>query len=173
MNEFYQNVPFKTQPTLPEANFPMRSGLSSILKLLHRLSVLGYRMAHCRKSHGSHCGMTVALPIVRSKRFILPAIGKEEQMKNLANILLPVALLCLLGAFGVTAIGFFVVVAASFGFERLFYYFQYLKLPFWSVGLPIVGILALLPLALRLAFGSEAVTERRSFADLINTFRRW
>lgn len=86
-------------------------------------------------------------------------------MKNLSNILLPVALLCLLGALGMAALWFFAVIAASFGFERPFYYFQYLRAPLWAVALPVTGMLALLPLALRLAFAPADSAEKHKAAE--------
>jgi len=87
-------------------------------------------------------------------------------MRRLSDILLPVALLCLLGALGSWAFWFFAVIAASFGFERPFNYFQYLRLPLWSVALPVSGMLALLPLALRLAFTPAASAKKRKAAEL-------
>jgi len=86
-------------------------------------------------------------------------------MKNLSNILLPLALLCLLGALGTAALWFFAAVAASFGFERPFIYFQYLKLPLWAVALPVTGMLALLPLALRLAFAPADTAQKSKVAE--------
>jgi len=86
-------------------------------------------------------------------------------MRNLSNILLPVALLCVLGALGSAAFWFFAVIAASFGFERPFYYFQYLRLPLWAVALPVSGMLALLPLALRLAFAPADSAEKRKATE--------
>jgi hypothetical protein len=79
-------------------------------------------------------------------------------MKNLWKIARPLGLLCLLGAFIVAALNTIAVIAASLGFMQIFYYFQTMKVPRWSVALPAVGILALLPLALRQAFtqGPEA-----------------
>ena len=73
-------------------------------------------------------------------------------MKNLWKIAQPLGLLCLLGAIVVVALNTVAVIAASFGFVRLFNYFQYLRVPLWSVALPAAGILMLLPLALRRAF---------------------
>jgi phosphotransferase system glucose/maltose/N-acetylglucosamine-specific IIC component len=82
--------------------------------------------------------------------------------KKLLKILQPLGLLCLLGAFGVASLNALAVIAASFGFTQLFNYFQYLRVPLWSVALPALGIMALLPLALRLAFmwGHEAEAEK-------------
>ncbi len=94
-------------------------------------------------------------------------------MKNLSDILLPVAVLCVLGTVASAALWFFAAIAASFGFDRPFYYFQYLRLPLWAVALPVTGMLALLPLALRLAFAREAPSERIEFAGLKNLLERW
>lgn len=83
-------------------------------------------------------------------------------MKNLWKIAQPLGLLCILGACIVAALNTLAVIAASFGFMQPFNYFQYLRVPLWSVALPAAGILALLPLALRRAFtyGAEAEEEK-------------
>jgi len=83
-------------------------------------------------------------------------------MKNLWKIAKPLGLLCFLGAFIVAALNAIAVIAASFGAMQPFYFFQYLRVPNWSVALPAAGILALLPLALRQAFtlGPEAEEEK-------------
>ena len=83
-------------------------------------------------------------------------------MKKLWKIAQPLGLLCLLGAILVAALNAIAVIAASFGFVRLFNYFQILRVPNWSVALPAAGILALLPLALRQAFtyGPEPEEEK-------------
>jgi hypothetical protein len=87
-------------------------------------------------------------------------------MKNLSNILLPAGLLCLLGACGIAALSILVITASSVGFDVPFSYFQYLSLPALSVALPVVGILALAPFALRLAFGTEASAKKTEVAKL-------
>jgi hypothetical protein len=98
-------------------------------------------------------------------------------MKNLWKIAKPLGLLCFLGAFVVAALNTLAVIAASFGFVRLFNYFQYLKIPLWSVALPAAGILMFLPLALRRAFtyGPEAeeekVVEPRDWHRVIERWR--
>jgi hypothetical protein len=97
-------------------------------------------------------------------------------MKNLWKIAQPLGLLCILGACGVAVLNAIAVIAASFGFERLFNYFQYLRVPLWSVALPAVGILALLPLALRQAFTWESAAEEKKAAepvDLRRVIERW
>jgi uncharacterized membrane protein len=83
-------------------------------------------------------------------------------MKNLWKIAKPLGLLCFLGAIVVAALNTIAVIAASFGFVRLFNYFQYLRVPLWSVALPAAGILMFLPLAFRRAFtyGPEAEEEK-------------
>jgi hypothetical protein len=86
-------------------------------------------------------------------------------MKNLWKIAQPLGLLCLLGAFGVAALNALAVIAASFGFERPFNYFQYLRVPVWSVALPAAGILALLPLALRQAFMQKPEVEQEKVVE--------
>ncbi|MGH9755681.1 MAG: hypothetical protein ACREA2_23105 [Blastocatellia bacterium] len=97
-------------------------------------------------------------------------------MKNLWKIAQPLGLLCLLGAAGVAGLNTFAVIAASLGFERPFNYFQYLRVPLWSVALPALGILALLPLALRRAFTQESAAEEERVVEPMNWRRvveRW
>lgn len=89
-------------------------------------------------------------------------------MKNLLKILQPLGLLCLLGAFGVAALSALAVIAASVGFAQPFNYFQYLRVPLWSVALPAMGILALLPLALRLAFMQEPAAEEEKAVEPVD-----
>jgi hypothetical protein len=83
-------------------------------------------------------------------------------MKKLWEIAQPLGLLCFLGAIFVVALNALAVIAASFGFVQPFNYFQYLRVPLWSVALPAAGILAFLPLALRQAFtyGPEPEEEK-------------
>lgn len=97
-------------------------------------------------------------------------------MKNLSNILLPLALLCLLGACAMAVVNGIAVIAAAFGFERPFKYFEYLRIPLWSVALPTLSILALLPLALRQAFTQESAAEEEDVVEPMNWRRvieRW
>ena len=81
-------------------------------------------------------------------------------MKNLWRFLQSLGLLSLTGAFIMTAISAFAVIAASFGFHQPSNYFQYMRVPYWAVLLPAAGILALFPLALRLAFMRETLEEK-------------
>jgi hypothetical protein len=97
-------------------------------------------------------------------------------MKNLWKIAKPLGLLCFLGAFVVAALNAIAVIAASFGFVRLFNYFQYLGVPLWSVALPAAGILMLLPLALRQAFTYEPEVEKEKVVEPVDRRRdveRW
>jgi hypothetical protein len=97
-------------------------------------------------------------------------------MKNLWKIAKPLGLLCFVGAFIVFALNAIAVIAASFGFMEIFYYFQTLKVPYWSVALPAAGILALFPLAFRQAFtqGPEAEEEKVvEPLDLRRVVDRW
>ncbi|HEU0174633.1 MAG TPA: hypothetical protein VFV58_10250 [Blastocatellia bacterium] len=86
-------------------------------------------------------------------------------MKNLWKLAEPVGLLCFLSACGVAALNVLAVIAASFGFVQPFNYFQYFRVPLWSVALPAVGILALLPLALRHAFTDKPAPEEKKAAE--------
>jgi hypothetical protein len=97
-------------------------------------------------------------------------------MKNLWKIAKPLGLLCLVGALIVFALNTIAVIAASLGVMRPFYYFQYLRVPYWSVALPAAGILAFLPLALRQAFmqGPEAREEKVvELVDWRSVVDRW
>jgi uncharacterized BrkB/YihY/UPF0761 family membrane protein len=83
-------------------------------------------------------------------------------MENFWKIAKSLGLLCFLGAFIVAALNAIAVIAAALGLMQIFYYFQTLKVPYWSVALPAVGILALLSLAFRQAFtyGPEVEEEK-------------
>jgi len=81
-------------------------------------------------------------------------------MKNMWKFLETLGLLGVIGAFVVTALNTFAVIAASFGFKQPFNYFQYMRVPYWGVALPAVAILSLFPLALRLAFMRETPEDR-------------
>jgi hypothetical protein len=87
-------------------------------------------------------------------------------MKNLWKIAQPLGLLCFLGAFIVAALNTLAVIAASLGIVRLFNYFQYLRVPLWSVALPAAGILMFLPLALRQAFTQKSEAEKEKAVEL-------
>ena len=89
-------------------------------------------------------------------------------MKNLWKILGTLGLLCIVGAFVMTALNTFAVLAASFGFQRPFNYFHYMRVPYWAVLLPAAGILLLFPLALRLAFMRETLEEKLRPAEPVN-----
>ena len=77
-------------------------------------------------------------------------------MKNFWRIAQTAGLLCVIGAFSLAVLNFLAVIAASFGFARPAGYFQNLRIPYWSVLLSVLGILMLLPLALRKAFTYRA-----------------
>src|SRR5262245_23469121 len=92
-------------------------------------------------------------------------------MRKLFKMLEPLALLGMVGAFVMTALNTFAVLAASFGFQQPFNYFQYMRVPYWGVALPAVGILFMLPLALRLAFMQETPEEKMRPAETVNLRR--
>lgn len=97
-------------------------------------------------------------------------------MKNLWKIAQPLGLLCFLGAVVMAALNTLAVIAASFGFVQAFNYFQYLRVPLWSVALPAAGILVLLPLALRQAFTRESAVEEEKVVEPVDWRRaveRW
>jgi len=107
--------------------------------------------------------MKVAIPIfIEVEAIFVVPIGKEGQMKNLSltKIVQTICLVCIIGAFVVTALNVFAVLAASFGFQQPGNYFRYMRAHYWSVALPAAGILLLFPLALRLAFTYETPEER-------------
>ena len=99
-----------------------------------------------------------------SDTVFLVIIEKEQRMKNFRKILLSVGLACGAGACGIAALSVLATLALSFGFELPFAYFQYLNAPMLAVTLPVIGMLALLPFALRLAFASE---KAASASDVI------
>ncbi len=97
-------------------------------------------------------------------------------MKNLSRILQPLGLLFFIGSVGIALLNLFAIIAASFGLEGPFNYFQYLRAPLWSVGAPVLGILSLLPLALHQAFRRETLEEKlepEKPVDLRSATRRW
>jgi hypothetical protein len=97
-------------------------------------------------------------------------------MKNFLRIAQSVGLLCSIGAFGLAVLNFLAVIAASFGFTRPFRYFQYFRIPYWSVLLPALGILTLLPLALHKAFTYRSEPEGERLIRLMDWRRavnRW
>src|SRR5215475_11776277 len=97
-------------------------------------------------------------------------------MKNLWRIAQSMGLLCVISAFGLAVLNFLAVIAASLGFTRPFGYFQYLRVPYWSVLLPALGILMLLPLALRGAFTYRSAPEGERLIEPVDRRRavsRW
>jgi hypothetical protein len=84
--------------------------------------------------------------------------------------------LFLIGACFMFVLNTFAVIAASFGFVQPAVYFQYLRLPFWSVALPVLGILMFFPLALREAFTFESAPQEEKAAepvDLRRVIKKW
>jgi|SRR5215471_10695307 len=97
-------------------------------------------------------------------------------MKNFWRIARSARLLCFIGACGLGLLNFLAVIAASFGFTRLYGYFQYLRVPYWSVLLPALGILMLLPQALRETFTYRSGSEEGRLIRLMDWRRavdRW
>jgi hypothetical protein len=89
-------------------------------------------------------------------------------MKNFWRIAENLGFLCVIGAFGMSVLNTVAIIAASFGFEPLFRYFQYLRIPLWSVALSILGIMALLPLALREAFTYKSAPEEKRAVGIVD-----
>jgi hypothetical protein len=87
-------------------------------------------------------------------------------MKNFWKIAKSLGILCFIGACGIFFLNALAVIAASFGFMGLFSYFQLLRLPYWSIALPALGILAFAPLALREAFASKPTPEEEKAAPM-------
>jgi hypothetical protein len=97
-------------------------------------------------------------------------------MKNLWRVAQSLGLLYFIGACGMLALNALAIVAASFGLVRPFSYFQYLRVFYWSVALPALGILMLLPLALREAFTYKSAPEEEKVAEPVDWRRvveRW
>src|SRR5262249_34179118 len=86
-------------------------------------------------------------------------------MKNLWKIAQPLGLLCFLGAFILAALNALAIMAASVGVLRLFNFFQYLRVPYWSVALSAAGILIFPPLALRQAFTYEPEAKEKKVVE--------
>jgi hypothetical protein len=97
-------------------------------------------------------------------------------MKNFWRIARSLCLLSVIGACGLFFLNALAVIAASFGYTRPFRYFQYLRGPYWSVIIPALGILALLPLALRKALTRKSAPEEEEAvetADWRRTINSW
>ena len=80
-------------------------------------------------------------------------------MNRYFKFALPIALGCMLIATGLLALfGLVLSLHALDPTARLpFFYLQRLSIPVLAVCLPIIGMVALLPIALRMAFAKEAV----------------
>jgi hypothetical protein len=78
-------------------------------------------------------------------------------MNRYLKFALPIALVCALSSIGLFALYVLVISMHSFAptAQLPFYYFQKLNFPALAVLLPIVGMAALLPYALRLALAKE------------------
>jgi phosphotransferase system glucose/maltose/N-acetylglucosamine-specific IIC component len=97
-------------------------------------------------------------------------------MKNFWRIAERFGFLCVIGSVGLFLLNTLAIVAVSFGLERLFWYFQYLNLPLWSVALPVLGIMMFLPLALREAFTYKSAPEEERAAETVDwrqTINKW
>ena len=97
-------------------------------------------------------------------------------MKNFWSIAERLGLLCVIGATSLAFLNLLAISAASFGLERPVRYFQYLRLPLWSVVLPVLGIMALLPLALREAFTYKSAPEEKRTPEIMgwrHTVNKW
>ncbi|MBO0857150.1 MAG: hypothetical protein J2P21_01590 [Chloracidobacterium sp.] len=97
-------------------------------------------------------------------------------MKNFWRIAQSVGFLCLIGSIGFAVLNFLAVIAASFGFTRPLIYFHYFGIHYWSVLAPALGILMLLPLALREAFMYRSAPEEEKLIEPMNwrdTVNRW
>jgi energy-converting hydrogenase Eha subunit C len=108
--------------------------------------------------------MTVAISIQSivskiSKRSFLASALKEGRMKNFLKGMESLGFLCVLAACFMSFLNLLAITLASFGLIGLFNHFQYLRIPFWSVALPVLGIMILLPLALRQAFMRRSESE--------------
>ena len=82
-------------------------------------------------------------------------------MNRFDKLALPLALITTLTSLGIGALALGVIVVGMFDptAERPFFYFQKLNFPALSVLLPVVGMLALLPIVLRYAFGKAEAEE--------------
>jgi hypothetical protein len=89
-------------------------------------------------------------------------------MKNFWRIAQRLGFLCVIGATGLAVLNVLAITAASFGIMRPTRYFQYLRMPLLSVALPALGIMMLLPLALREAFTYKSAPEEERAAETVN-----
>lgn len=83
-------------------------------------------------------------------------------MNRFDKLALPIALGCTLGSVGIAGLALLVITLSSLDptAQLPFFYFQKLNFAAVSVLLPVVGVVALLPIVLRYAFGqaeAEAV----------------
>lgn len=97
-------------------------------------------------------------------------------MKKFWKFAQALGFLCFIGACFTFALNTFAIIAATFGFVRPFSYFQYLRIPLWSVALPVLGILMFFPLALREAFTFESAPEEEKVVEPVDwrqVIRKW
>jgi hypothetical protein len=88
----------------------------------------------------------------------LEFFAKEQIMKRYPFLALPIAASCIVISSLIAVLSLLVISMASIDLASglPFTYFQQLNLPMLSVLLPFIGMVALLPIALQLAFGHEA-----------------
>lgn len=89
-------------------------------------------------------------------------------MKRYPYLALPIAAGCIVISSLIVVLSVMVIALASVDLAGglPFTYFQQLNLPMLSVLLPFIGMVALLPVALRLAFGHEATLSTVEHAPL-------
>jgi hypothetical protein len=108
-----------------------------------------------------------------SKRSFLASALKEGHMKNFLKGMESLGFLCVLGACFLAFLNLLTIIAVSFGVEGPFRHYQYLRGPLWSVALPVLGILMLLPLALRQAFMHRSEPKEERVAGWRQVVYRW
>jgi hypothetical protein len=97
-------------------------------------------------------------------------------MKNFWKFAEALGVLSFIGAVFLAFLGFLAVLAASFGSMRPFSYLEFMRVPYWAVIMPALGILAFLPLALREAFTHQPATEEKRATETVDwrqIMNRW
>jgi hypothetical protein len=92
-----------------------------------------------------------------------PSFEKEQPMKKYPLFALPLGVATLACTFLISVLsGVVILMHALIPTAQMpFFYFEYLNLPVLSIALPIIGMLALAPIALWMAFARETATETR------------
>jgi hypothetical protein len=86
-------------------------------------------------------------------------------MNRFLNMLLPIGVLCILGTGALAAFWFVMVVAASFGFQWPFHFFQHMGLPALSIAIPVIGMLIFIPFARRMVVEADRALQKDKIGE--------